>query len=243
MFPSFEIASMQVYSYPLIIGMVWAYSFFYIKDYFDIKKIHFPYWNLYYISTFLVAWLAAKVFFIYTLDSQFIESIELNANFWLGGGFVFYGGLIGAVIWTIIYKYAFRVSWDDFSIFVPTLAIGHGFGRIGCLLAGCCFGSETSSVLSVHLHGASRHPVQLYEALMLLALGYVFRKRVTRSKFIVVEYLMSYSLMRFVLEFLRGDTIRGQLGFLSTSQWVSLFIVVVCMSLNYFAKQKSQNEL
>jgi phosphatidylglycerol:prolipoprotein diacylglycerol transferase len=223
-YPSFSIGGEEFFSYPLIIGMMWAYSFMYLKQYFNRNETQFPHWNLFYLTLFLFSWFGAKIFFVFTLDSEVLEKASFNSNFWLGGGFVFYGGLIGGVSWTVFYKYLMKIKWSSMNIFIPILALAHGVGRIGCFLAGCCYGNYCDLPWAINLHGGLRHPVQLYEAFALIILSYIFRKRVASCKPVIFEYLLSYSVLRFFLEMLRGDEIRGIVGPISTSQLVSIII-------------------
>jgi phosphatidylglycerol:prolipoprotein diacylglycerol transferase len=225
MFPSFSIDGYEFYSYPLIIGMMWAYSFMYLKQYFKLKDNIFPYWNLFYFVLFLFAWFGAKIFFIFTLDSAVLEKSTLNSNFWLGGGFVFYGGLLAGLAWIVFYKYLLKVQWKTMRIFIPVLALGHGVGRLGCFMAGCCYGNYCDLPWAIDLHGGLRHPTQLYEAFSLFILAYIFKKRVDNDKPVIFEYFLSYSILRYILELFRGDEIRGIVATISTSQLVSIILL------------------
>src|SRR5690606_17222809 len=100
-----------------------------------------------------------------------------NVSFWTGGGFVFYGGFLGALLFIFLMKQLDKkFSLQELWPMVPALVIGHGVGRIGCFLAGCCFGSETDLWWGVNLHDHYRHPTQLIEAVGLLLLGWFFLK-------------------------------------------------------------------
>jgi phosphatidylglycerol---prolipoprotein diacylglyceryl transferase len=171
------------------------------------------------------------------------------AQFW-NGGFTFYGGLIGATLgaaWLFRRdRFPFWRATDMGGMMVP---IGLGYGRLGCLLAGCCFGRPTDSAVGLvfppgspasdwqaregllHSHLASSlpvHPTQLYEAggafgLAALAILYVHpNKRYDGQVFAV--FLAGYAALRFGIEFLRSDD-RGGLGFLSTSQLIAVGMV------------------
>jgi len=112
---------------------------------------------------------------------------------------------------------------------ITALPLGHAVGRVGCFLNGCCFGKVSTLPWAVHLHGADRQPVQLYEALLnfclyLILLKIYFSK--TRDGVVLAGYLMSYSVIRFVLEFFRGDE-RAGLLFFSYAQWFSILFFVI----------------
>ena len=113
------------------------------------------------------------------------------------------------------------------------MALAQGFGRIGCFLAGCCYGKETESVFSVIFQNseyAPNHvaliPTQLYSSgldfLHFLLLLLIARNKKEDGQ-VTACYLIFYSIGRFVIEFFRGDIIRGSVGILSTSQFISIF--------------------
>lgn len=228
MLPYFRIGSEIIYTYPLIIGFVWAGSYFIGKEILISKRETIPAYNVYFFGVFVFAWMFSKVLFLITLDNTLVERAIGSSNFWLGGGFVFYGGLIGGALATISFAKFKRVPIKKFSFAIPILALAHSLGRVGCFLAGCCFGSETDFFLNYHSHGADRHIVQVYEAAGLFILGVILIKRFLANKGVMIPYFVSYAILRFLLEFLRGDDIRG-VYLLSTSQWISIVIIGLCM--------------
>ena len=148
------------------------------------------------------------------------------------GGLVFYGGVIAAALVTARFvrrrRWSFAVVGD---ILAPALALGHAVGRLGCFLAGCCFGktcpgpgapcvsfpagsvAHAHLAASGHLGGATPplHPTQLYESAALLgifALLLLWRRRQRFFGQLFLVYLLAYGLVRFVLEMFRGDTSR-----------------------------------
>ena len=113
----------------------------------------------------------------------------------------------------------------------PVVVLGHGIGRLGCTLAGCCFGKELSWL------GNARYPAQLIEACFLFFLC-VFLKEGKREN--IYLYPLSYSLFRFFNEFFRGDIIRGQIaGAVSTSQGVSILLFLLGLGIFYREKRLS----
>ncbi|WP_407382888.1 prolipoprotein diacylglyceryl transferase [Ruminococcus sp.] len=159
------------------------------------------------------------------------------------GGFVYYGGFIGAAVGILIYtKYAKDVKahrdhlLDIYAVLVPLF---HGFGRIGCFFGGCCYGVESELGFTVHnnplnpsINGVNRFPIQLVESacnfILFLILLYLFRKGVMHSRLIYL-YLLTYPVVRFITELFRGDTYRGILFGLSTSQWISIVLFVFAL--------------
>jgi phosphatidylglycerol:prolipoprotein diacylglycerol transferase len=165
----------------------------------------------------------------------------------LRSGGVFYGGLILAVLVAMGYMWRHRMPiWSVSDVFAPGIALGHVVGRMGCFFAGCCFGRTTDVPWAVIFHSEYAHqnvgtpinipihPTQLYEAgaeLLILGLLLLLERRGRpfpgRTFW---GYLLLYGISRFIIEFYRGDT-RGTVGMLSTSQFVSLFIVPVSIAM------------
>ncbi|MGI5884972.1 MAG: prolipoprotein diacylglyceryl transferase family protein [Candidatus Spyradocola sp.] len=166
------------------------------------------------------------------------------------GGFVFYGGLAGGLAaGGLAAKRVHLSCLPLLDAAAPAIAIGHGIGRVGCFLAGCCYGRPMPPPLGIVLPqalGAPRDvplfPVQLLEAACNLALGafllYYGRKRGRKGLAPPAGrtsglYLLLYAGERFFLETLRGDAVRGFAGGLSTSQWGALLgaaagLVLLC---------------
>lgn len=153
------------------------------------------------------------------------------------GGSVFYGGLLGGLLAGGI---CIRVQKLDVGVTTdcaaPALALFHCFGRIGCFLGGCCYGVESehgvvfTRSLVESANGVPRVPVQLYEAIFELALFFalwaMLNKGVLKNRLLLV-YLITYAVGRFILEFWRGDEYRGFLFGLSTSQIISILVFAV----------------
>ncbi len=150
-------------------------------------------------------------------------------------GIVFYGGLLGALCGCMVYSCLFHQDTRKMLMHtVPVIPLFHFWGRIGCFLAGCCHGIENTHFGIAYVNspmgenGIPFLPVQLYEAagnLIIFIILLFNQKRVKKIYQPLGIYLTMYGTMRFLLEFLRGDDIRGHLGILSTSQWISLVII------------------
>lgn len=180
--------------------------------------------------------IGGKILFIITEWKYVISdpSIILKE---FGYGFVIYGAIIGGSLAVIIYCKINK--WNILEIgdlLIPCVAMAQGFGRIGCLLAGCCYGGETSSPLSIIFPqgglapaGIHLHPTQIYSSIFDFILAFLLlwynRKRKGNGKTLGL-YLIIYSIGRFFVEFLRNDP-RGSVGSLSTSQFISIFILIL----------------
>lgn len=162
-------------------------------------------------------------------------------------GIVFYGGLFGLVLAYVLcikYKLVKENDYHSIDLLAVTIPLFHSISRIGCFLAGCCFGKESSSRISIWYttiiqgkeNTALRLPVQLLEAgfdfLLFVYLAYLVFKPDWERKNIFIRYLIIYSCGRFLLEFIRGDLVRGVVCGISFSQMLSIFIWIALMILN-----------
>lgn len=162
--------------------------------------------------------------------------IPVNGEFEYSG-IMFYGGALTgmAAAYCLIKIRARRsrlspVAWLDMMT-VP-FAVFHCIGRVGCFLAGCCYGRVTDGIFGVAFpdvpeaeifHGGqSVYPTQLFEAVGLAALAAVLHFK-RNGKF--ETYMIAYAVLRFALEFLRGDNRGGDIFGLSPSQATAFFAV------------------
>ena len=169
------------------------------------------------------------------------------------GGYTLYGamltGMLGIYLYTRRNKLNYR-QWGD--IAAPGTAIGIAIGRTGCLLAGCCWGKPTGGgwgVVFRHpetfsgVKGIPLHPSQMYEAfgglLIFLYLQWRFRSRRYAGQ-IFFEGLIAYAIVRYIVEFFRGDEYRGYVlgGWVSYSQLVSLLILPVALAGIYWFSRR-----
>lgn len=192
------------------------------------------------ITTVVLGFLCARVLFILTEWKAFLADPKA---FITGSGFVVYGGIIGGLL--VIYGYC-KIKKMDFlsylDLMVPSVAMAQGFGRIGCFLAGCCYGKETDCFLGVTFTNSAFAPngVKLLPSQLFMAAGdfviaailiWFATKRPLKGK-VSALYLILYSIGRFFVEFTRNDD-RGAVGALSTSQFIGIFILIAGL-LMYF---------
>jgi len=240
MLPTIELFGQKIYLYPLFMGLAWGSALnliLYYNSKFDLKIKRLKFILL---MEFLSAWVGAKLLFIITSPETL--KIPNVLNFWLGGGFVFYGGFLLAAIVTLIFVKLKFLQLSDLNFFIPPLLLGHAIGRLGCFFAGCCYGVYCELPWAIHLHGLNRHPVQLYESISLFWMFFFFHNKLlkTSKNIIWPMYMLMYGVVRFLLEFMRGDRIRGVYGLdLSTSQYVAIFMVVISMSYMLYRRKMS----
>ena len=180
------------------------------------------------------------------------KTIAENPGFLLesiADGFVVYGGIIGGILAGWLYCRYRKISFlKYFDLAMPSVALAQGFGRIGCLLAGCCYGRETGSIFSITFQNsdfAPNHvaliPTQVYSSVLDFVhfglLIFIAGRKKSDGQ-VAACYLIFYSLGRFVLEFFRGDLIRGSVGMLSTSQFISLFTGAAGVVMLYAVSKK-----
>jgi phosphatidylglycerol---prolipoprotein diacylglyceryl transferase len=201
-------------------------------------------WNLA-VTVILSAIIGAKVLYIvndwsfYRAHPRAIFSLDT-----LQAGGVFAGGLLAAfvVAWIILRK-THLPALKTADCFAPGIALGHAIGRMGCFMAGCCYGKETTvpwavtftnplanrlvgTPLGVHLH-----PTQLYESgAELVNLGillWLFRRKQFDGQ-VMGAYLFLYGVERFFIEFWRGDPGRGEVfgGMMSGTQLIAIVFVI-----------------
>lgn len=201
----------------------------------------------------------AKLLYLFTCFGEFSSELPylfsapaLFLKKYLYGGFVFYGGLFGCLLASWLYCRAVKRSWFEMMrVLLPMFPLIHGFGRLGCFCAGCCYGIETHSVLGVVFHhsefapnGISLLPVQLMEALgefFLFGLTAAASARRWEGRVILGLYLIAYSALRFILEFYRGDDYRGFIGVLSVSQMISLLAFFLGLVLLLYGRKAEKS--
>ena len=189
------------------------------------------------ISCLVFGYAGSKLLYILTVLPQLLEDPSLWRES-LATGWVVFGGLLGGIFGGWLFcRWKALPPWKYFDIGMPSVALAQGFGRIGCFFAGCCYGIETDSVFSVvfsHSDFAPNHvrliPTQLISAAGDFALALFLwkydRKWKKNDGEVVSLYLILYSAGRILIEFWRGDLIRGAVGPLSTSQFIGVFTLV-----------------
>lgn len=193
------------------------------------------------VFTFLAGLLGARLVYVLTRindPSVNLTSLLFNAR----AGFVYYGGLIGAWVFLVWYLRRTKLPfWQVSDGAAMGICIGLAIGRIGCFLGGCCFGTPTHLPWGVIMANEPSlghlHPAQLYEFLVLVLLFGAMWWRRTRRAYegeLVVWFVGVYAVARYVLEFWRGDSIRGFIvdDYLSTSQALSIPMLALAVVLH-----------
>jgi phosphatidylglycerol:prolipoprotein diacylglycerol transferase len=192
--------------------------------------------NALFLFVFLAAVLGGKLFLFFEDPSEYIT--DPRALF-TGRGFVFYGSFLVAIptMWWFFRKHRLS-TYKMLDVMAITTCLVHMFGRVGCFLAGCCYGRPTGSGWGITftdpacfaepLH-TPLYPMQIMEAgyilLVMLLLFFLKRHRRFYGQ-LFLAYLMLYAVGRFVLEFFRGDAGRGFIveNYISHSQFIALCV-------------------
>lgn len=175
------------------------------------------------IADLVVPWLliggvvGARVMFVVTYwKDEFVGKSWWEIFMIQRGGLVFYGGLIGAALAVFVFAQVKKISlWKLADILAPSIALGSMFGRMGCLMNGCCFGRSCDLPWAIRFpsdhitHGQPVHPTQIYDALLnftlYLGLAWLFKHRRKFDGQIFAIYLMCYAVTRSTVELFRGD--------------------------------------
>ena len=196
------------------------------------------------IYLIIAALVGAKLMLVLT-DFSYFSSNPAELLSLVRAGGVFYGGLIVSFLtglW-LVRRYKLPI-WSAADMYAPGIALGHVIGRLGCLLAGCCYGRPTDVAWGLTFTdpvaaanvgtplGIPLHPTQLYDAgaelLILIVLLATERRGRGFAGRTFWLYILLYAISRFIVEIYRGDP-RGTLMGFSTSQFVSLVIAPIAV--------------
>lgn len=178
--------------------------------------------------------IGGKLLYIITDIKLIIQNPSMLKD--IGSGFVIYGSIIGGGL--SVFLYCRRKKWNVSKVFdlvIPSIPLAQGFGRIGCFLAGCCYGRETILRIGVEFKnspfapsGVHLHPTQIYSSVFDFCLAFFllwYDRKERKDGRVFSMYVILYSIGRFFVEFLRNDP-RGAVGVLSTSQFISIFTLI-----------------
>lgn len=269
MYPTIDLGIVRIPLYitlfliGFVLMVVWARK---ISERYNYPKADILYLSLYSGIGILIG---AKIMYFVSKLPIIIPNFDVYIEYWKTnptgalnysfGGLVFYGGLIGAVLGAFIYCKQYKMPFLPLmDIFAPLIPFVHGMGRIGCFLAGCCYGKEYHGFGSVQfpeneliptLDDVPRVPVQLIEAglnFVIAAVLYILMKRgKMKTGQLMGIYIVYYTVVRFLMEMLRGDDVRGSIGGVSTSQIISIILIpigIVLVHGKWLGKRLDRNK-
>lgn len=241
----FSIGGFTVHGYGLMIGLGFVAAIY--LGCFLAKKVGLSadFFTSVAIRVLIFGFMGGKLLFVIVNFSLFLSD-PLGA---LGSeGFVVYGGIITGILTIFVSCKLKKVSFIEYmDMMSPAVLVNQGFGRIGCFMAGCCHGRETDSWIGVVFPegclapaGVKLLPTQLFSAgfdlLLAGILVYVLLKK-KKTGMVSGLYLMCYGVGRFIIEIFRGDLDRGTVGVLSTSQFISIFMVIFAAGYIYYVNK------
>ncbi len=229
----YKFIKLHTYGFFIVVG-------FLLGLYLGRKKAKKLGWNLEHVSDvafwgLLGGFIGGRVLYVITRWSEYSNSPFDIFKFW-EGGLVFYGGFIGGLLTLIFRSRKYKIPILQFiDLAAPSLAIAHVFGRIGCFMAGCCYGRSCpadypfavtfTNPLSIAPLNQPLHPAQLYDAVNTFIIFLILEFLYPRRKFLgqmFATYGILYSVGRYIVEVYRGDSVRGFVidKILSTSQFL-----------------------
>ena len=220
------------YGFMAVLGIITAVSWLYYRS-IKVEKYCIDFKDFLWLCLFcgVGCLIGSRLLFVVTQIPELISDFSFMHLIQkvFGGGFVFYGGLLGALAANVIFCKVKKYNLDDVMDFtVPAFALFHAFGRVGCFFAGCCYGFKFENPVIIYDFMLFNYfPIQLVEVLFEIVMFFILKGAPDGST--LKTYLLSYAVFRFVVEFFRGDEARGIWLGISTSQWVSLFIILSCM--------------
>ena len=234
-----KIGPITIHTYGLMmaVGVAFALWFLFIQA----KKHDLPSSKIIDMAfyTIIISLIGAKLILLVGNISYYMRYWRELLSLARSGG-VFQGGLTFGFLFALWYFHKHRIpTWKAADIVAPALALGHGFGRIGCFSAGCCYGTECSLPWGVIFKskyasdltgiplGIPLHPTQLYEAALNFLNFFVLFLILKKKRFdgqVFSLYIINYSIIRYFVEFYRGDHPDKAFLFRNPSPYLSLSV-------------------
>lgn len=242
-----SIGRFTIHGYGLMIGIGFMSAYF-MSEYRARKKGLDPDHILgIAIWVILIGLVSAKLLYYITTIDEILKNPRRLLD--ISNGFVVYGGIIGGIAGGYVYCRKYKLNFLKYAdLVMPVVALAQGFGRLGCFLAGCCYGRPTDSGFAIVFRNSAYAPnnialipTQLISSAFNFAHFFVLlwlSGKLKRDGETAAAYLIIYSLGRFVIEFFRGDLIRGTVGALTTSQFISLFAALAGVILLMISRKR-----
>ncbi len=250
MYPElFSIWGITVYTYGLFVAAGIITGLHLTLKLVKYRSLQKDFINYLFVGIVIFGFLGARAAYVLIAFEEYAGNLYRIFMFW-EGGLVFFGGLIGGVVWVVFSSWRMGLNiWSVCDVFAPGIALGHAIGRIGCFFAGCCYGKPakigiafTNSESLARPLGVPLHPTQLYSSVFLFILSGILYLKLKSGRSLKSSvfglYVLCYSIFRIFIEFLRGD-FRGELiaGFTPT-QWIAFLGVALGV---YLIRQTGAN--
>jgi phosphatidylglycerol---prolipoprotein diacylglyceryl transferase len=245
----FEAGSVTIYTYGFLIALGCVAGFLYM---WRASPMTFDQANTLFILLIVAGVVGGKLFIVFEDPSLYFKNPRLLIG---NSGFVFYGSLLFCIPTMLLYfKKNNLPILSMLDVMAIVTCIVHGFGRLGCFMAGCCYGLPADSWLGVIFSdplcqarplNTPLHPTQLYESIFIFTLMtglLILKRRKTFDGQVFLVYLVVYACGRSVIEMFRGDIERGFVidGILSNSQLISLLLIAVAVYFYVKLNRKSK---
>lgn len=239
--PFFGGASITIYTYGFMVAVAFLVGMFWISH--ESRRVGQSSAKAMDLAFYVIvaAIIGSRILHVLVSERErFLQNPLIIFKIW-EGGLVFYGGLIGAVLISIWYMRRHNLPFLIYcDIFAPGIALGHVFGRLGCLMAGCCYGrlvghpawysiTFPNDPHSFAPTGLPLYPTQIMESageLIVFFILFFMRKHKRFDGQLLATYLILYAILRSFVEYFRGDTSRGFLiePWISTSTFISILM-------------------
>jgi phosphatidylglycerol---prolipoprotein diacylglyceryl transferase len=252
MYPNlFKIGPLTIHTYGLFLALAFLVGMRIAVHYAKREKMDPAAITDLVVYIFLSALIGAKLLLVVVDFKYYMQDWSRLLSIYQVGG-VYYGGFIAAFLVSLWYIRRKKMNfWQTADVLVMGIAFGQILGRFGCFFAGCCWGKpapnfplavvftrpeaaeQVGTPLNIPLHAA-----QLYEALPMILVFALLAYFYNRRKFLGQQlclYLIFYSILRFNVEFFRGDP-RGSIGFFSTSQVISILAFAGAIIIYFFRR-------
>jgi len=236
----FQIGSIPIYTYGFILFIDLLISLYFIHRY--SKKLELDFdkiFNIFFI-TIISSYIGGKIGFIIfnlPIKSLILNPIELLITIVSPseGGLTIIGAIIAAIIAIFLsskhYGLDFITVMDLFSL-VALVSIS--IGRIGCLMAGCCYGKACYHCLvTIDLQGVPRYPTQLMESIFSF-IGFLYLRKIYHKNYkrgiIFTKFLIIYGIIRFIVEIFRESQTAISIANIINISWAQIFSLFFIIS-------------
>lgn len=230
----FELGPLTIHSWGAVVAVGFAIALYLM--YRDAKRVSIDPAKIldFGLLTLILALIGARLMYVLFDLGQFIKN-PVEILMLQNGGLSIHGGLLGGLIAGVIFTRRNNISFFKLAdLTAAPLILGQAIGRIGCLLAGICYGKITELPWAIKFEGIPglRHPTQLYESgldFMIFAVLWAYRKKIRFEGQLFLIYVITYSIARSVVESFRDDM--QLIGPITFAQLASIFIVIIAAAI------------
>jgi len=233
-----EYITLYSYGFFILLGIIVAYLSVWARRK-EFKLNHDLLSDLF-LWAFIGIFVGGKLFYYFEDIGKYLhEPAQMFKN--MGSGFVFYGSfLVGLPVLVWRFKKMKLPVMPMLDVIAIAGALVHGFGKLGCLMSGCCHGKVCEAPWGIVFSDAASsanplntplYPTQIYDAVMIFSIAGILLYLYSRKKFhgeLLLLYAIIYGVGRSITEIFRGDEARGYIidGVLTHSQFIAILILI-----------------